>query len=286
MGVRLLLIAGLMALAALPVRAVMSPYHEALAALNRVVEFQALRSQADHIVNLEVTNAQLSRTIGNQCPSREDWDIEAKVISSVRGKIAPGNTLRIQYSRNLYRCPGPINEEIPELKLGQRVEAYLKCQTNLNCVPAALAGSFIDEATLQALIVKRREDYEREAAKEKGPNPPPDLLQRDNAIYFRRATLVLQPADRQLLRLHVKYLAEEPRVHIRLVSYAEPTMSRESAFVISEKRAMVVQRFLVNSGVSSSRIEVTPLGLERNPPPPSVKTNTSVQGVVVIDYGL
>ncbi|TXH88688.1 MAG: hypothetical protein E6Q78_10020 [Rhodoferax sp.] len=285
-GLLTYLIASLIAMVGLPARAVMPPYHEALAALNRVMEFQTLRSRADHVVNLEVTNAQFSRIIGNQCPSREDWVIEAKVISIVRGEIAPGNTLRIQYTRNLYRCPGPIREEIPELKLGQRVEAYLNCQTNQNCVPAALAGSFVDEVTLQALVVKRREDYEREAAKEKGPNLPPDFLQRDNAIYFRRASFELQPSDHQLLRLHVQYLAKEPRVHIRLLSYAEPTMSRESAFVISEKRAMVVQRLLVDSGVSPSRIVIMPLGLERNPPPPSVKTNTSLQGVVVIDYGL
>lgn len=288
-GFRTHFIAASIAITTFPALGVMPPYYEAKAALERVAEYQTLRSEAAYAMDIEVTKAQVKRTVGNQCPSQEDWDIEARVISSKRGTATPGSMVRIQYTRNVYRCPGPIREEIPVLAVGQRVEAYLNCQSDLLCVPAARAASFTDNATLRAQVVERREDFEREAARMKGPNPPPKALQNDNAVFFRRASLELQPQDIRVLQFHVQYLKEEPRVRIRLLSYAEPSMSRESAFVISEKRALVVQGFLVNNGVSPSRIEIKPLGLEREPAPPTVKMagrNTSLQGVVVVDYGL
>lgn len=288
-GFRTHFIVAAIAFTAFPALGVMPPYYEAKAALERASEYQTLRSEAPYAMEIEVTKAQVNRTTGDQCPSREDWDIEARVLSSIRGTATPGNIVRIQYTRNMYRCPGPIREEIPALAVGQRTEAYLNCQSYQLCVPAARAASFTSDSTWRTQVIERREDFERETARMRGPNPPPEALQNDNAVFFRRASLELQPTDIGVLQLHVQYLKEEPRVRIRLLSYAEPSMSREAAFVISEKRALVVQRFLVNNGVSSSRIEIRPLGLERKPAPPTVKitgSNTSLQGVVVIDYGL
>lgn len=268
--------------------AVMPPFFEAQAALNRIVEYKDLRLNATSVMTVDVTKTQVDRTEANQCPSIEDWEIEAIVRTSIRGEITPGSKIRIRYERSIYRCPGPIRDELPVLAVGQTLDAYLSCHADLMCVPAARAMSFADEASFQSLLAQRNEDFEKENAKKRGPTPPPADLIAETSIYFRRSSLELLPAEQQLLLRHAEYLKREPKVRIRLISYTEPSMSRESALVISEKRALIVEEYLIRAGVIASNIDILPVGLEKTPPPPTLshKKNIGVQGVVVLDYQL
>jgi hypothetical protein len=139
-----------------PALAVMPPYYEALAAQERITAAAKGRSDAPDVLTLVVIDAKRKSSAGNNCPTTEMWEVRGRVVQALKGRKAGGEKIMLRYTRSVWACPGPIREELPALRAGEAVEAYLLCEKS-TCRPAAGALSFMAEASFQAEAQRRAE---------------------------------------------------------------------------------------------------------------------------------
>jgi peptidoglycan-associated lipoprotein len=67
----------------------------------------------------------------------------------------------------------------------------------------------------------------------------------------------------ELLGLHAKYLADNPRVEVRLEGHADERGSREYNIGLGENRAQAVRQVLLLRGVGSAEMNTVSYGEER-----------------------
>lgn len=145
----------LMALAD-PVLAVMPPHTEARAASRRIEEAERNRAQALDVVRLRITHLVITEEASDRCPGMQKWDMEAQVASVSRGQLQVGAVIRLQQTWERYDCPGQVREPIPSLSKDIETEAFLNCQANATCVPAAGPMSFMSRDEFANELDRRR----------------------------------------------------------------------------------------------------------------------------------
>ena len=86
----------------------------------------------------------------------------------------------------------------------------------------------------------------------------------DNRIvYFAFDSAVIQTADRELIRLHGRNLADNPNLRMRLEGHADERGSREYNIGLGERRAQSVKAALMVQGVSTDQLTTVSYGEER-----------------------
>lgn len=147
---------GLLLAAPVLTHAVMPPYYEARAALERIESAHQQRTRAQHVVVLRLrqVHSAIPRALG--CPTRDHWELEAEVVQVLRGELKPGALLKVEHTWEHYDCPGPVREATPELTVGQQTEAYLNCPTEGLCTLAAGAMSFVSTDAFAQEWVQRK----------------------------------------------------------------------------------------------------------------------------------
>lgn len=83
------------------------------------------------------------------------------------------------------------------------------------------------------------------------------------AIYFDFDSSELSDADRALLKVHTQYLMEHAATKIEVEGNTDERGSAEYNVGLGERRAVVVKKFLVASGVSDDRVAVVSYGKEK-----------------------
>lgn len=152
LGIAIGLLIGLVA----PSFAVMPPHAEARAAVRRIEAAEKSRTQAQDIVQLKIIRLDISEKDFPGCPSLQRWDMEAQVVNVTEGKLKAGETIRLSYVWERYECPGPVRERIPILSAGMETAAYLNCQPEGLCVPAASEMSYMSSDEFAKELQKRR----------------------------------------------------------------------------------------------------------------------------------
>lgn len=142
--------------------AVMPPEAEARAALERIERMAVLRAEAPEQLRVQIQSVSAQRVDGNLCPAVENWTIIATVMSSERGAAVPGQTVRLHYEVEHYRCPGPVREHWPMLQTGMEIDALLRCDSD-QCEPAAGPMSFLSAPAFAAEHARRVDEVKRYA---------------------------------------------------------------------------------------------------------------------------
>jgi peptidoglycan-associated lipoprotein len=82
-------------------------------------------------------------------------------------------------------------------------------------------------------------------------------------IYFDFDKSDIKSEFRPTIQAHANYLAEHPRVRVKLEGHADERGTREYNIGLGERRANSVRAFLTLQGVSASQIETVSYGEER-----------------------
>lgn len=82
-------------------------------------------------------------------------------------------------------------------------------------------------------------------------------------IYFDFDKYALRPEDREILNRNAQVLKENPLVKIRIEGNCDERGTVEYNLALGEKRARAAMDYLVNLGVSASRIGIITYGKER-----------------------
>jgi peptidoglycan-associated lipoprotein len=82
-------------------------------------------------------------------------------------------------------------------------------------------------------------------------------------VFFGFDSAVLSSNAQRTLDRQVKYLKNNPRVDVRVEGHCDERGTREYNLALGERRAVAVKNYLVNSGVSSRRIQTVSYGKER-----------------------
>lgn len=140
--------------------AVMPPYAEAKAALKRIEISAQQRAEAPIVLRLKVSSSANRKLQRNQCPDTEIWSAKAKIIDVIRGEMDRNDAIKIEYQRDIFRCPSPVHEELPMLNKGDIIEAYLTCNKH-HCQPVAGPMSFMPENEFQTELNHRQQEERR-----------------------------------------------------------------------------------------------------------------------------
>ena len=76
-------------------------------------------------------------------------------------------------------------------------------------------------------------------------------------------TSEIKPEARDVLVAHARYLAEKPRVDVRIEGHADERGSKEYNLALGERRANAVERFLIVNGASRGQITTVSYGEEK-----------------------
>jgi len=82
-------------------------------------------------------------------------------------------------------------------------------------------------------------------------------------IYFDFDKSDIKSEFRPIIQAHASYLADHPRVRVKLEGHADERGTREYNIGLGERRANSVRAFLTLQGVSASQIETVSYGEER-----------------------
>ena len=88
-------------------------------------------------------------------------------------------------------------------------------------------------------------------------------LVNDRIVYFAFDSAEIRTADRELIRLHGRNLADNPDLSIRLEGHADERGSREYNIGLGEQRAHSVKAALMVQGVSTDQLTMVSYGEER-----------------------
>ena len=82
-------------------------------------------------------------------------------------------------------------------------------------------------------------------------------------IYFRYDDAMLSPDARAALDAKVTALRAEPALHVVINGHTDERGSDEYNLALGMRRARVAQRYMIQSGIAASRLEVVSFGEER-----------------------
>jgi len=88
-------------------------------------------------------------------------------------------------------------------------------------------------------------------------------LPENRIVYFGFDQSDVTPGSMELLGLHAQYLADNPRVEVRLEGHADERGSREYNIGLGENRAQAVRQVLLLRGVGSAEMNTVSYGEER-----------------------
>lgn len=88
-------------------------------------------------------------------------------------------------------------------------------------------------------------------------------LPENRIVYFGYDQSDVTSGSMELLGLHAKYLADNPRVEVRLEGHADERGSREYNIGLGENRAQAVRQVLLLRGVGSAEMNTVSYGEER-----------------------
>lgn len=91
------------------------------------------------------------------------------------------------------------------------------------------------------------------------PNNPLSTL----TIYFSFDSSAIKPKYAKVIQAHAQYLANHPKVHLRLEGNTDERGTREYNVALGERRAQSVKQALVVSGANSGQISTISYGEER-----------------------
>lgn len=82
-------------------------------------------------------------------------------------------------------------------------------------------------------------------------------------FYFEFDSNELSSEDREIIKAHAQYLAENPNISIVLEGHADERGSREYNMALGERRAKAVLQLLVLQGASNDQVQTISFGEER-----------------------
>lgn len=82
-------------------------------------------------------------------------------------------------------------------------------------------------------------------------------------VYFAYDNADLTPEDEKLLKVHAKYLLDNPKFNMHIAGHTDERGSREYNVALGERRAKAVAKFLEMKGVPSKRLIVVSYGKEQ-----------------------
>lgn len=82
-------------------------------------------------------------------------------------------------------------------------------------------------------------------------------------VHFAYDSAELSPMSQMLLRDKAAWLEEQSRVHIEIQGHCDERGTTEYNLALGEERALAVKRFLVDLGISPSRISIISYGEEK-----------------------
>lgn len=85
----------------------------------------------------------------------------------------------------------------------------------------------------------------------------------DRMVYFAFDSAEIQAADRELIRMHGRNLADNPDLSMRLEGHADERGSREYNIGLGERRAQSVKAALMVQGTSADQLTTVSYGEER-----------------------
>jgi peptidoglycan-associated lipoprotein len=88
-------------------------------------------------------------------------------------------------------------------------------------------------------------------------------LMQQLVVYFDYDQTEIRPEFNQMLSAHGQYLAQNPRVQVRLEGHADERGSREYNIGLGERRAQAVRRVLMLQGTSGEQLSTVSYGEER-----------------------
>jgi outer membrane protein OmpA-like peptidoglycan-associated protein len=252
-----LALAGLLALAGGQAQAVMPPHAEALAAQERLAKAAKERAQSTDVLKLEIGDVNRLGTEGNDCPTTERWEVRATVKEALKGQKKAGDPVVLRYERAIWRCPGPIREELPALASGQALEAYLYCE-GVRCVPSSGGLSFTSDEAFQLEAQRRADEVKRWAPQVHVVTPPrvPPELEEFSQVNFLRDRTRLTEDGQQRLQLHADFMIHHPDLTLKVTGYTRYRHSREAAMALGQRYAQAAKDYLVSRGVAAHRIDV------------------------------
>ena len=92
---------------------------------------------------------------------------------------------------------------------------------------------------------------------------PRSALSTNRSIWFDYDVFGIKPEFNQMLQLHGKYLASNPKLSIRVEGNADERGSSEYNLALGQKRADAVVRALKVFGVANSQVEAVSWGKEK-----------------------
>ena len=91
-------------------------------------------------------------------------------------------------------------------------------------------------------------------------------------LRFRPGQVTISKADRQTLDAVVRWLNEHPKTAVLVEGHTDDLGDREANLAIGEKRALAIEKYLVEQGVDPARVTATTAGSDR--PACDQKTDT------------
>ncbi len=85
----------------------------------------------------------------------------------------------------------------------------------------------------------------------------------DRTVYFAFDSAQIRAADRELVRMHGRNLADNPDLSMRLEGHADERGTREYNIGLGERRAQAVKAALMVQGASTSQLTTVSYGEER-----------------------
>ncbi len=144
--------------------------------------------------------------------------------------------LKINLGKAYTRTPAPV---VVDNSAAEREAARLAAEK------AAAEKAAAEKAAAEKAAAEK-------AAAEKAAR---DAAMQQICTFFERDSFVILPAEAKKLNDYVEWLKENPNVNISLTGYADVQTGRHKHNMwLSENRAAVVKDFLVNAGISESRI--------------------------------
>ena len=118
------------------------------------------------------------------------------------------------------------------------VMGLVACPATKTTAPVTTAGTGDEGATRAQLLAKKR-------------------------VHFAFDSSEIDDESRRIIEAHASYLADNPRIKVRLEGHCDERGTREYNLALGERRAKAVQRVMSVLGIDKSRIKVVTFGEEK-----------------------
>ena len=131
---------------------------------------------------------------------------------------------------------------------------------NQDTLPDASAGSEIGDGSENASTIGAGSDSGIQVSAIEAER---QRLMQQLVVYFDYDQTEIRSEFNETLSAHGQYLAQNPRVQIRLEGHADERGSREYNIGLGERRAQAVRRLLMLQGASGEQLSTVSYGEER-----------------------